>query len=78
MHLLAVIGSNKFFELHGKKPKCMFYTKTQVDWGFPVGATASVSFIGAFRFLGVDKPLNPNFQIHRLLALCLHCKRTFS
>lgn len=35
----------------------------QVDWGFPVGATASVGFIGAFRFYGVDKPSNPSFHI---------------
>lgn len=27
----------------------------QVDWGCPVGVIASVSFIGAFRFLGVGK-----------------------
>ncbi len=78
MHPRVVTSANKFFELHGKNLKAMFYTKSQVDWGFPVGATASVSFTGAFRFLGVDKPLDPNFQSHRLLALALHCKRTFS
>jgi hypothetical protein len=27
-----------------------------VDWGFPVGVQASVSFIGAFRFLEILKP----------------------
>lgn len=35
----------------------------QVDWGLPVGAIASVGFIGAFRFFGVDKLLSPNFHI---------------
>lgn len=31
------------------------YMKSQVDWGFSVGAMASVSFIGAFRFLAMEK-----------------------
>ncbi len=32
----------------------------QVDWENPVGVCASVSFIEAFRFYGVDKFSNPN------------------
>ena len=30
-----------------------------MDWGFPVGAIASVSFTGAFRFYGLGKTLRP-------------------
>lgn len=33
-----------------------------MDWENPVGATASVSFIGAFRFLGQDEFLSPRPQ----------------
>jgi len=32
--------------------RLVVYTTQQVDWGFPVGVVASVSIIGAFRFLG--------------------------
>jgi hypothetical protein len=31
-----------------------------VDWGYPVGVIASVSFIGAFRFLKAGKSLIPS------------------
>jgi len=33
----------------------MAYSGSQVDWEFLVGVTASVSFIGAFRYLKVGK-----------------------
>jgi hypothetical protein len=78
MHFVTVASPNDFLNYFGEKLKALFYTSVQVDWGFPVGAIASVSFIGAFRFLDVDKLLNPSFQNHRPLAHGLRCKRTFS
>lgn len=43
---------------------CPSYIFGQMDWGCPVGATASVSFTGVFRFLRPDK-----FLIRAFVAL---------
>lgn len=49
--------------------KIICYLICQVDWENPVGAMASVSITGAFRFLDEGRFLTPNHDSYALLYL---------